>query len=101
MGHKAAARALAHMVYDGRGGLPDKVLGLLILWSAFRRGDHAALEEFSDLLISFGEDTAIDQQTMRAAYLSQSLEVAVDTLDRVNEFMGELAMKRSLPPEGE
>jgi len=100
MGHKAAARALAHMVYEGRGGSADKVQGLLILWSAFRRGDYAALEEFSDLLTSFGEDTTVGQQAIRAAHLSQPLETAVSALDKVNQFMHELATKRSLPPGG-
>jgi TPR repeat protein len=95
MGHKAAARALAHMVYEGRGGAADRVLGLLLLWSAFRRGDYEALEEFSDLLTSFGEDKTAGQQTIRAAHLAPSLEALVGALGEADQFMQELASKRA------
>lgn len=94
MGHKAAARALAHLVYEGRGGSADKVQGLLLLWSAFRRGDYAALEEFSDLLASFGDETAAGQDAVRASQLAQSLESLVGTLGKADQFMHELAAKR-------
>lgn len=98
MGHKEAARALAHVVYEGRGGAEDKVLGLLLLWSAFRRGDYQALEEFSDLLASFGEDNTLGQQTIRAAHLAPTLEALVETLGKVDQFMHELASKRAQMP---
>lgn len=98
MGHKAAARALAHMVYEGRGGAADKEQGLLLLWSAFRRGDYQALEEFSDLLASFGEDNKPSQQTIRAAHLAPNLEAMVETLGKVDQFMYELASKRAQVP---
>lgn len=98
MGHKAAERALAHMVYEGRGGAADKVLGLHLLWSAFRRGDYQALEEFSDLLASFSEDNIPSQQTIRAAQLAPNLEATVKTLDKVDQFMHELASKRAQIP---
>lgn len=95
MGHIAAARALAHMVYEGRGGSADKVQGLLLLWSAFKRGDYEALEEFSDLLTTFGEANATSQQTIRAAHLSEPLESLIDVLAKVDQFMHELAGKRA------
>lgn len=101
MGHKAAARALAHMVYEGRGGAADKMLGLLLLWSAFRRGDYQALEEFSELLASFGEDNTPSQQTIRAARLAPELEAMVETLGKVDQFMHELASKRAQIPSNQ
>lgn len=94
MGHIAAARALAHMVYEGRGGSADKVQGLLILWSAFRKGDFEALEEISDLLASFSENTTEGHLNTRSAQISESLETAVDTLKKVNNFMLELALEK-------
>ena len=40
MGHTKAIRALAHMVFEGNGGGKDREQAILMLWSAFLRGDH-------------------------------------------------------------
>ena len=99
MGHKAAVRALAHLIYEGRGGEKDSAKGLLLLWSAYQRGDENAFEEFTDLLASFGEESSSDEYRRTATKLSASLEVARRTLSDADNFIHQLARERSRSPK--
>ena len=95
MGHKAAIRALAHLVYEGRGGEKDPAKGLLLLWSAYQRGDTNAFEEFTDLLASYGEESGSVDHRNAATKLAAALEVAKRTLSDTDSFMHQLARERS------
>lgn len=97
MGHKAAVRALAHMVYEGRGGEKDQSKGLLLLWSAYRRGDTEALEEFSDLLATYGEEAQSPEHRRIAVQVAAALEDVNVTLARAASFMHRLAEERASP----
>ena len=94
MGHRAAVRALAHMVYDGRGGERDQTKGLLLLWSAYRRGDEDAFEEFTDLLATYGEEATSEQHQRSASRLAKALEDTRNALARTGDFMYMLARER-------
>jgi TPR repeat protein len=95
MGHKGAVRALAHMLYEGRGGEQDRAKGLLLLWSAYQRGDEEALEEFTDLLASYGEEADSNEHRRTAKQLAESLEVARLSLSSTRSFMHRLASEKS------
>ena len=97
MGHKGAARALAHMVYDGCGGEKDQSKGLLFLWSAFRRGDQDALEEFTDLLATYGEEASSPEHRRTATQVATALEQVNLTLANASSFMHRLAAERAKP----
>lgn len=99
MGHKAAVRALAHLIYEGRGGEKDRAKGLLLLWSAYQRGDENAFEEFTDLLASYGEEAESNEHRRTATQLAVSLEVAGNTLSSTDSFMYRLARERSRPAD--
>ena len=94
MGHTGAMRALAHMIFDGRGGNQDREFALRILWSAFRRGDANALEELTDMLESYAEVTpaAYGKYATEAA---RHIEEIGDRLSRVSYFMDELARRQT------
>ena len=95
MGHKGDMRALAHMVYEGRGGERDQGKGLLLLWSAYRRGDHDALEEFTDLLATYGEESTSPEHRRTAAKVAAALEQAAGALSEAASLMHRLAVERS------
>ena len=95
MGHKGAVRAVAHMIYEGRGGGRDQAKGLLLLWSAFRRGDQDALEEFVDLLATYGDESDSAEHRRVATPLAKSLEEVNLILARTTSFMYELARVRA------
>ena len=97
MGHKGAVRALAHLVYEGRGGEKDRSKGLLLLWSAYSRGDDDALEEFTDLLATYGEEADSPEHRRTATQLAVALEEANLTLSKAGSFMHRLAMERASP----
>ena len=97
MGHKGAVRALAHMVYEGRGGEKDQSKGLLLLWSAYRRGDEHALEEFTDLLATYGEEANSAEHRRTAAQVAAALEEVNLTLANAGNFMHRLAVERANP----
>jgi TPR repeat protein len=94
MGHTGAVRALAHLTYEGRGGPQDRKKGLLLLWSAFRRGDHEALEELGDLLASYAEQVHEPQEAERTAGIAETIEALNTGLGRIESFMYELARGR-------
>jgi TPR repeat protein len=94
MGHKGAVRALAHMIYEGHGGSRDREHGLLLLWSAFKRGDSDALEELSDLLATYGEEDP-GPFASTASSLASRLEEVELVLSEASDFMLEMAIKRS------
>lgn len=94
MGHKAARRALAHMIYEGRGGERDRTKGLLLLWSASRQGDEDALGEFIDLLGSYGEEAESPEHRSRASSLASALEEANETFGKTANFMYVLIRER-------
>ena len=95
MGHSKSVRALAHLVYEGRGGPQDQEQGLLLLWSAFKRGDHDALEELGDLLTSYSEALQNAQESKRSAAIAVEIDELNRTLEKVSAFMYELARKQS------
>lgn len=95
MGHKGAVRALAHLIYEGRGGAQDKEQALMLLWSAFTRGDQTALEELADLLASYAESGSTGVQAKRAAKLSETLEALCAGLNETESFMHQLRRERS------
>ena len=95
MGHQGAVRALAHLIYEGRGGPQDREHGLLLLWSAFKRGDDDALEELSDLLATYAEEAGHSAQASKAAVLANTVEEVNVGLGKISSFMDELAHIRS------
>lgn len=95
MGHQPAVRALAHMVYEGRGGEKDESKGLLLLWSAYRRGDTEALEEFADLLATYGEEAKIPEHRRVAAQVAAALEDVNVALSSASNFMHRLVEERA------
>ena len=99
MGHKAAIRALAHMVYEGRGGEKDQAKGLLLLWSAYQRRDEEAFEQFTDLLATYGEEAESKDHRRTATELAESLDAARRALSGTSSFMYRLARERSRSAE--
>jgi TPR repeat protein len=94
MGHTRAVRALAHLIYEGRGGPQDMEKGLLLLWSAFRRGDHDALEELGDLLASYSEQVLEPSNKGRVAGIAETIDELNHGLERVSGLMHEIARNR-------
>ncbi len=97
MGHKGAVRALAHLVYEGRGGEKDQSKGLLLLWSAYRHGDADALEEFTDLLATYGEEASAPEHRRIATQVAAALEEVNLTLAKAGNLMHRLAVERANP----
>jgi TPR repeat protein len=87
MGHRGARRALAHLVYEGRGGPADREQALLLLWSAFRSGDYDALEELGDLLTSYSEELQNPQGAKRAAAIAAEIEGVGRSLRQISTYM--------------
>lgn len=95
MGHVKALRALAHLIYEGRGGPQDCEQAMLMLWSAFNRGDHEALEELADMLGTYAE-AATDPSCKRAATsASGNIEELDRLLGQVSNYMHELRRERA------
>ena len=92
LGHRAAARALAHMVYEGRGGPQHRERALLRLWSAFKHGDQDALEELGDLLASYGEQLETPAESKAAAAVSELIGNLDAALSKVSSYMHQLAL---------
>lgn len=96
MGYPKAIRALAHMTFEGRGGFKDKEHALLMLWSAFAiNGDHESLEELSDMLESYAEESELSQMGKDAAAAADHVKEIDKRLSRVRDFMRELMLNRS------
>lgn len=95
MGHRGAVRALAHLIYEGRGGPQDKEQALLLLWSAFNRGDFDALEELADLLASYAEQFQSPPEAKAAAEIAETLENLDRAVSKVSSYMHQLARARS------
>lgn len=95
MGHRGAVRALAHLVYEGRGGPEDKEQALLLLWSAFNRGDFEALEELGDLLASYAEQLERPHESKAATAIAETLEQLGLGVSKTSSFMHQLARTRS------
>lgn len=96
MGHTGAIRALAHMTYEGNGGAQDKERALLLLWSAFSRGDNEALEELSDMVASYSEDQKNPLAGKDVLVLAKDIEIAAEKFTRLRYFFSELARNVSL-----
>ena len=94
MGHTKAIRALAHMIFEGNGGEQDREHALLLLWSAFLRGDHDALQELVDLLESYAESIENPYSRKVASETAQRTEELDMRLQQVGAFMRELASER-------
>lgn len=95
MGHTRAIRALAHMIYEGNGGSQDQEQAILLLWSAFLRGDHESLEELADMLGSYAESPNIPLPSKEAAEAARRVEEIIDRLSRVKSFIYDVVQKRS------
>jgi TPR repeat protein len=94
MGHGKALRALAHLTYEGRGGPQDHEQALLLLWSAFNRGDHEALEELGDMLGTYAEAATDPSRTREATFASENIEELNRLLGQVSSYMQELVRER-------
>ncbi|HZW87210.1 MAG TPA: hypothetical protein VFF41_07105 [Gallionella sp.] len=95
MGHVKALRALAHMIFDGRGGDRDKEQAILLLWSAFLRGDHESLEEFVDMLESYAEVEETPFKSKDISDAARNIEDIIDRLTRMKCFIRELVIHSS------
>lgn len=95
MGHSAALRALAHLIYEGHGDAQDKVQALLLLWSAFNRGDHEALEELADMLGSYAEAASDPRDVEAIKAAEKDIEELGRLLRRVSGYMHELVREWS------
>lgn len=95
MGHTRAIRALAHMVFEGSGGGQDKEHALLLLWSAFLRGDHESLEEFADMLETYSESPNIPFPGKVVSDAARQAEDIVDRLTRLRYFVDELVRNKA------
>jgi TPR repeat protein len=95
MGHTGAIRALAHMTFDGRGGAQDREHALLLLWSAFLRRDHDALQELVDMLESYAETVKGTPTGNAALQAAGHVEELNSRLNRVSNFMLALTRERS------
>ena len=94
MGHRGAVRALAHLIYEGRGGPQDKERALLLLWSAFNRGDLDALEELADLLASYAEQLQNLPESSAATEIAETIANLDLALSKVSSYMHKIARAR-------
>ncbi len=94
MGHTKSKRALAHMIFDGRGGGQDKERALLLLWQAFIQRDNSALEELADMLESYTESIENPSIRKAASETVQHIEELDRRLKQVGAFMHELAIEQ-------
>lgn len=95
MGHTGAIRALAHMIFEGNGGNQDREHAILLLWSAFLRGDHESLEELADILASYAESPNTPLLGKDAADAARRAEEIVDRLARLKSFINDVVQKRA------
>jgi TPR repeat protein len=95
MGHTKAIRALAHMVFEGNGGGKDREQAILMLWSAFLRGDHESLEELVDVLESYAEAKDAPFKSKDISDAARQVEDTIDRLARVKYFIHELVLHRA------
>lgn len=95
MGHTRAIRSLAHMVFEGNGGAKDREQAILMLWSAFLRGDHESLEELVDILESYAEVKDVQLKTKDISDAARQIEDIIDRLARVKHFIHELVIHKS------
>jgi TPR repeat protein len=98
MGHQGAVRALAHLIYEGRGGPRNKEHALLLLWSAVKHGELSALEDLADLLGTYAEELTLPSESSAAMDVSDALDLVVIKLARVSNYMGHLARAQISPP---
>ncbi len=96
MGHVKALRALAHLIYEGRGGPQDREQAMLMLWSAFNRGDHEALGELADMLGTYAEEITDPLSKKAATSASGNIEELNRRFGLASYYMHELARERAL-----
>jgi TPR repeat protein len=102
MGHKGAVRAFAHLLYEGRGGPKNPEQALLLLWSAFKRGDEDSLEELADLLASYAEQHKDPHSAKSASKISATIENLTHELTVVSDYMHHLLLSsRSQQTDGQ
>lgn len=95
LGHKGAVRAYAHLVYEGRGGAQNKEHALLLLWTAFNRGDQDALEELGDLLASYAEQLDNPSESEAAKFAVGTIDELKLALSKISSYMHRLAPAKS------
>lgn len=99
MGHVKALRALAHLIYEGRGGPQDREQAMLMLWSAFNRGDHEALGDLADMLGTYAEEITDPSRKRAATSTSGNIEELNRRFGLVSYYMHELAHERAMRPD--
>lgn len=99
MGHVKALRALAHLICEGRGDPQDHEQAMLMLWSAFNRGDHEALGELADMLGTYAEEITDPSHKRAATSISGNIEELNRRFGLVSYYMHELARERALRPD--
>ena len=95
MGHVKALRALAHLIYEGRGGLQDREQEMLKLWSAFNKSDHEALGELADMLETNAEEVIDPSRKRAATSISGNIEELNRLLGPISNHMHELVRERA------
>ena len=95
MGHTKALRALALMIYDGKGGGEDKEQAILMLWSAFLKQDTEALDELNEILESYSETLQESNEKRYAANAAKQVEELNSCLSAISGFMHTIARQRA------
>ena len=98
-GHAGALRELSDMYCYPEGGAQDQELALILMWSAFRKGDHEALEALGDMLETYGE-TSVDKELAKDAIAAaRRVEEINKQLENVHTFIQGLKVARSTRKE--
>ena len=100
LGHIGAIRALAHMIFDGRGGSHDKEYGILIMWSAFQTGDKAAIGEVENMLEAYADVNPPPFSSAAARTTAHNLRELRHRLGQVDEYMRALAYQKAIASSG-
>lgn len=87
LGHLKATRALAHLIYEGRGGAMDQEHALMLLWSCFLKGDHGSLQELEDMLESYAEQNPPPSSARTASFAAQNVKKMIPAVEYVHGFM--------------
>jgi len=95
MGHGKSARALAHLVFQGRGGVKDPDDALLMLWSTFDQADLEALDELQGMLGSYRELPLGVGKATAAAACAHHLAELRRNVSEVSSFMSGLVRERA------
>lgn len=93
MGHTAALVDYANYLYSGRGGQADKPLALLLIWQAFLKGHHEALDDLENLLEEFSQESPDGSEKAAAAKAANDIESLKVSLQPVVAYMQALSCR--------